>query len=145
MNSTVAAKGSDWWRWIALPFAAILGSILGSAAFMVVQWFGMKMEGGYTEDGWYYKYILPTFAYGIFGWLFTFISFHVAPRGRFIAAVVMTTLFVAFCALCILFELTVPNPDRTTARTVQSVVGCIVGAIASIITAITLHNEHKQT
>lgn len=84
----------DWWRWPLLPVAAILGAILGSGLWLVIQWLLLKFYGGAAEDGWIYRYVLPTVSSGIFGWLFVSISCRVAPRGKVIAGTVMTTILV---------------------------------------------------
>ena len=47
---SISSESSKWWRWPLLPFAAFIGAILGAFLLTLFQWFGMKMQGGYSED-----------------------------------------------------------------------------------------------
>ena len=46
-------------RWIALPFATVIGALLVSILFTLIQWLSLKMVVGASEDGWYYRYLIP--------------------------------------------------------------------------------------
>lgn len=96
-------RWTEWMRWIALPFASFVGGTLGALAFQVVQWLSMKFKGGFAEDGWYYLYLLPILATATFGYLFTVISYLVAPRAKFRATVVMIVLLAVVFAFMIAF------------------------------------------
>lgn len=84
-------KWNGWWRWPLIPFGSLIGAFLGSAVFMLIQWYGLKMQGG-SESGWFFVYILPIMKDAIFGFLFSYIACFIAPRGKVIVGVIMTTL-----------------------------------------------------
>lgn len=91
-NNTGSTGKSDWWRWVALPFAAILGAMLCAFIISILQAASMFLFGGFSTDSVYSKYILPIFSSAIFGWIYVLITLNVAPRGKLIAAVVMITI-----------------------------------------------------
>ncbi len=124
------SQSSTWWRWLVLPFACVVGSLIGAMLVGLFQWFFMKILGGFSEDGWYFLYILPTITSAAFGYLWVSISYYVAPKGKRITAIVMTTLLVTLLVLVTLFSLF--NPNYGTGDKVQSV----LGAIATVATAI---------
>ncbi|ENM5891519.1 hypothetical protein E5115_004029, partial [Vibrio mimicus] len=72
-------RSSKWWIWPLLPFASIIGAALGAFLLVLIQWFGMKVQGGFREDGWYFLYIMPVLSSAIFGWLFSYITLYLAP------------------------------------------------------------------
>ena len=82
-----------------MPFAAFIGAALAAVAFTLLQWLGMKVSGGFSEDGWYYRFILPAISAGFFGYFYVLITLKVAPRGKVISAVVMTTILGVFSLL----------------------------------------------
>jgi len=82
----------QWWRW---PFVVILPPVVALVASFVfhwVQWFGMKMQGGYSEDGWMVLYIAPLFTAAILGWSYAWVAALTAPSAKFPASLVMSTL-----------------------------------------------------
>lgn len=125
---------NDVLRWAAMPVAAILGSVIGSILIVTIYWFSMKFQGGYSEDGWFYLYVIPVIASVAFGGLWVWISMSVAPRGKFVAGIVMTTI------LCLpLLALTVlvwALGRSTVSESIQSTVGCIAAIISAIVTLV---------
>ncbi|ERS89320.1 hypothetical protein Q667_12565 [Marinobacter sp. C1S70] len=85
----------QWWRW---PFVVILPPVVALAAAFIfhwIQWFGMKMQGGYSEDGWMVLYIAPLFTAAILGWSYAWVAALTAPSAKFPASVVMSMLLAA--------------------------------------------------
>jgi hypothetical protein len=121
---------SQWWRWPLMPFAAFFGSLIGSYLFSLVSWFGAKFRGGYSEDGWYYLYVMPVVSYTIFGWLYAYISRTVAPHSKNIAGAVMVTLFGVFL-LGLIFVTW--NLDIARSEAIRTTIGGIAAIIAAII------------
>jgi len=58
-------ESSGWWRWPLLPFASVIGAAIGAILFTFLQWFGLKMHGGYSTDGWFYQYCTSPDKYGL--------------------------------------------------------------------------------
>ena len=79
MNYQDKAPTQDWWRWPLLPFAAVAGALAGSIVATLLMWLGMKLQGGFSEEGWYFRYVMPVIASSIFGFIYTLISCEMAP------------------------------------------------------------------
>lgn len=82
----------QWWRW---PFVAILPPVVSLGAAFLFYWvqrFGMKMQGGYSEDGWMVLYIAPLFTAAILGWSYAWIAALTAPSAKFPASLAMSVL-----------------------------------------------------
>lgn len=127
-----------WWRWPLLPFAAFAGAMAGSAAFMLLQWVSMKMQGGYSEDGWFFLYIVPLMQSAMFGYLYALISCHVAPYGKFIAGVVMVTILVG--GLLLLLALMWIKLEFSK-ELIQPTLAVIAISITSVSTLVSLRDE----
>ena len=52
----------------------------------------MKFQGGYTEDGWAYQYVMPFMGACVFGGIYAWVAYEVAPKGKLIAGTVMVTI-----------------------------------------------------
>ena len=130
----------QWWRWPLVPIAAIAGGMAGSLLFGALNWFSFKLHGGFSEDGWWYRYILPIIISGIFGWLYVKISYYVAPRGKFITGIVMTTLLFIFCFFGL--WLTWHFEKYSTSQSIQVTVITIATLIAAVATLVDAHSEN---
>jgi hypothetical protein len=132
--------GVQWWRWPLLPFASFIGALAGAMLLTVIQWLGMKWQGGYSEDGWYYRYLLPIFSSALFGWLFALIALNVAPSAKVMAAVVMTTVLGVLFAVGLLFVWV--NPRNEIASAIQSTVGAVASVAAAISTIVSNKDDY---
>jgi hypothetical protein len=131
-----------WWRWPLLPFAALIGAMLGSALFMAFQWLAMKFRGDFNEDGWYFLYIMPVIQSAIFGWLYVLITYKIAPQGKFIAGIVMTTILILLSLCMIAFAWF--GPYHITKEAVRATVGLIAMSIAAVISLIAARDEYGE-
>lgn len=128
---TSIPKTNQWWRWPIMPFAAVGGATAGSVALGLVTWVGMKMQGGYAEDGWFYRFVLPVMLSGAFGYIYAKIAYHVAPSGKMVAAIVMVTLLgllvIASTVLgWILPAIGTADAIRATVATIATIVGALI-------------------
>lgn len=130
MNSENRNLWEGWWRWPLIPIASIAGAFLGSAAFMLIQWLSMKYSGHYNENGWYFQYILPLMKDGLFGFLAVYLGCLVAPRGKLIVGVVLTTLV----AVSPFFFYFFTPPGDVTATWFLSAIAIIGGGIIGVLT-----------
>ena len=110
-------------------------------AFGLVQWLSMKIQGGFSEDGWYFRYVLPVMAWGVGGWLYAWIACSVAPRGKVIAGTVMTTLLILVTTMLAAWAWTLAtfSVSQFIFLTIQSIVTW-AAAIAAIVY---VHNDLK--
>jgi hypothetical protein len=99
----------------------------------------MKMQGGFSEDGWWFLYIMPVMQAAVLGWAFTQSAAHIAPRGKFISAVVMVTLLLALFLGVLVFGWASPKVSVGTA--VQATIGTVATAIACIVTLVQIREE----
>jgi len=133
MNAEAQTDGSNqWWRWVVLPFATIIGSAIGTFLISLLQWFGMKMQGGFSEDGWYFLYIMPVISSAVFGWLYAYIACEIAPKGKVVAGTVMVTVlgFIAVLGLLITWM----RPDKSIGESIQITLGSIATMVAAVLT-----------
>ena len=125
-----------------MPFAGVVAGTLGALAFGLFQWLAMKFHGGFSEDGWFFLYILPTITSGIFGYVFVAATYYTAPRGKFITSVVMVTLLTLLMALSIV--LTWNGYSQGMADSIRATVGCVVAVVAAILTLIDHYNKDQR-
>lgn len=129
-------------RWIALPVAPLLGAAVGAGLLALIQWFAMKISGGYSEDGWMYRYILPVFTSGSFGWLFATITCAIAPRGKVIAGIVMTTLLVLLGIVNVIFAWALSK--FSLGEAIQTTASVIALSTSAIITLVHIYSEQES-
>lgn len=139
---TRPGRPNQWWRWPLMPFAAVIGAILGAAIITAINWFFMKFQGGYAEDGWWYLYIKPMFHAGIFGFLYAWIAGYVAPRGKVIASIVMTTILGVLGVVLLAFGWAAPATTwgQGIAATIQ-----LVAAVAAAIFGVLVTKEQEES
>lgn len=141
-NPSLKNQLSGWLRWLLMPFAAFIGGSVGAFLLAFLQWVGLKMHGGFSEDGWYFIYILPIVCSVTFGWLYVLITLNIAPHGKFIAGVVMTTILGVITAFGIVFLWSGPRND--TVEVVQSTLGSIASMVAAIVSLVSLKDEYNK-
>ena len=124
-----------------MPFAAIVGALAGSIAVALFLWFTMKLQGGYSEDGWFYLYIMPIITSAIFGYLYTLISCEMAPRGKLIAGTVMVTILGLFSLVCVVAAWATQN--YPTGRAIQGTVGIVATMVAAVMTLVDASSKHQ--
>lgn len=132
---------AQWWRWPLLPFAATIGAILGTLAFMLLQWLLMMFQG-WGPNGWYALYILPFMSSCLFGYLFAIITLQFAPKGKIIAAVVMTTLLGALYLLGTIGLWAVSKEGVGTA--IQQTIGSIASLGSAIMTIVSEKDNYRS-
>lgn len=105
----------------------------------LIQWFGMKFSGGFSEEGWCFIYILPIITSAVFGYLWVQISYYVAPKNKKITTVFMTVLLVAILLVVTAFSLL--DLNNGTSEKVQSVLGGIAIIVAAVYTIMDLQEK----
>lgn len=135
-----ASAFEGWWRWPLVPLAAPLGATAGAVAFVLLQWLGMKLHGGMSEDGWFFLYILPVIQSAIFGYLYSTISCAVAPRAKLVTGVVMVTLLGALVVVVLVFGWA--TSEGRTGDAVQATVQTVAAMVAAIAALVSFREEH---
>jgi hypothetical protein len=135
-------SGTQWWRWPLVPIAAVVGGLASSLFFWLVHWLGMKLQGGYSEDGWLYYHLLPIVTSVAFGWFFVRITCAVAPRGKVIAGVVMTTLLLVAGIAKLIFIWKLQHYDASEA--VRLTIASLAGYVAAIVALVKVHSAHRE-
>jgi hypothetical protein len=134
-------SSNQWWRWPLMPFAAFFGAALGSFLLGLLQWFSMKFQGGYSEDGWWFRYIMPVFTSAAFGWLYIWIACAIAPRGKVVAGTVMITILFIFLIFTLAF--TWLSTRYEVGYEIQVTIGVIATLVAAVVALVQVHGEHK--
>jgi len=133
----------EWLRWIALPFAAFVGAGVGSQVLVWLWWFPQKFFGGWNESGACFQYVLPCISSAIFGGTFVAISFKVAPRGKAVAGVVMTTIMSVLLILAHIVVL-ITSYDSTGEKIFLTIQGLCV-LVSAVVTLAHLYNDPDWT
>ena len=127
---------SKWWLWPLMPFAAVLGATLGTMILGLIMWLGMKFRGDFSEDGWYYLYIMPVITSVVWGVIFSYISYSMPPKGNLTAGTVMVTVLGVL--VLVMLILIWANGGLELSNKIQSTVGGIAtmaGAIGGLVSA----------
>jgi hypothetical protein len=123
-----------------MPFATIGGSLAGSVVFPLFYWFGLKVSGGFYEDGWMFLYVLPTASSAVFGALWAHISYLVAPYGKLTASTVMVTILGVICVVALFLIWTLPSL-KTASNVFQSIqIAAIM--MAAVVSLVSTHQQN---
>ena len=131
----------QWWRWPLMPLASIAGACAGSIVIGLFLWFTMKLQGGFSEDGWFYIYVTPVISSIAFGYNYSYIACSVAPCGKVIAGTVMATLLAIFLIGGVVIFWT--SPAKTTEESVQITIGAVACIVAAITALVEAHSQEK--
>ena len=135
------SKYSGWWRWLLLPFAAIIGGSIGAIIITRSYWLALEIQG-FSADSWILLYMPPVFSSAVFGWLYVLITLNVVPKWRVIAAIVMTTILgVVLLTGSVLVWL---NPNEALGATIQVIVSSIVTMVSAIASIENYKDEYKD-
>ena len=139
-NSNVEPTiASQWWRWPLVPLASFVAGTAGAFAFGAFFWLSMKLQGGYQETGWMFRYVLPILCMGAFGWLFVTSASWVAPRGKFIVAVVMLTVLILIGLMNLLVHWVFQTTEISEA--VRVTFGAVSASFMGILAMIQIHKD----
>jgi hypothetical protein len=129
----------DWWRWPLVPIGSIAGAVGGAILMTALQWLAMKIEGRISEDGWWARFVQPLMVSGVFGYLWSTLAYSIAPKGKLIAAVVMTTLLgVLWCATIIIV---INDSNFPIFNKVYASISVVTSMIAAICGVVSKHSE----
>lgn len=125
-----------------MPFAALIGGVLGAALFSLAHTLGMLFHGGLETDGWMYLYVLPISTAAAFGWTFVWIACAVAPTGKVITGAIMTTLLVVGS---VTYAVVVWVGGHTSiGEEIKATVGCLACSVAAIACVFQTHDKHGE-
>lgn len=143
MDGYSASNGTtvknQWWKWPLVPLASLVGASLAVVAFVLMQWVSLKFIGG-SPNGWLFKYIVPVFASGVFGFAFIWSACQVAPRYKAITSIVMSTVLIIL--LLVILFLICTNPKYSYGVIILSLFQCAVTcfvAVATVLDSIRLY------
>jgi len=108
----------------------------------LVLWFGMKMQGGFSEDGWYFRYVMPVISSAIFGYLYSTIAVEVAPRGKIIAGTVMVTILGLIAAISLFISWFAPATP--IGEKIQMTVGSMATMVVAILTLVDANGQSAR-
>lgn len=113
-----------------MPFAAVLGGALAALLFVSLQWLGMQFYGGFSKDGWMFRYVFPLIGAGSFGYFYVYIASMVAPSAKFTTGVAMTSVYGAIGVLLVV--LTWINPGYPKGQAVFDTVRFAVALLGAL-------------
>lgn len=118
-----------------VPLAAIAASLVAMIGITFCGWYALKMFGGFHEDGWIYRYILPVVGSGWAGFAWCYSSAYVAPRGKVITSAAMATvvsIIVLFLAGAVFAspQAFSNHPIEMALNAVATIVGAVVATVS---------------
>jgi len=128
--SPVAKWSDDWWRWPLVPVAAVAGLLAAWIAASAIMWLQMKFTGGFAEDGWYFRYIVPALASAAAGYGYSIAACMTAPRGHKFAGTAMVTLLAIVGVLSAAIAWT--SGHYSVGQAIQTTVAAVVTQAAAI-------------
>lgn len=140
MSASQSGSGIyQWWRWPLMPVVAAAGSFIGVAALMFFGWLSLHVFGGFSNDSWLVRYMLPIAAASTAGFLFAFCACNVPPRGGVVSGIVMTTIYAVVKVGWVLsIWLT---PGQAMGRAVMELVVGVVAVISAVSYVVNFHNK----
>lgn len=105
-------------------------------ALGLIMWLGMKFRGDFSEDGWYYLYIMPVITSVVWGVIFSYISYNMPPKGNLTAGTVMVTILGVFVLLMLVLiwgtgGLEISNKIQSTVGGIATMAGAIGGLVSA--------------
>ncbi|MBW4934980.1 hypothetical protein [Marinobacter sp. F4206] len=131
-----------WWRWLFVPVVPPVAGLAGGAAFHLMQWFGMKMTGGYSEDGWIFLYFMPLVTAGFVGWAYSWSAAMIAPSARLKASFTMTVFLFLFAVFASVVAIV--GPEYSRFEVVSVVLMSIAAVMGSIVALIGIKKAHSN-
>ncbi|KQW00165.1 hypothetical protein [Rhizobacter sp. Root1221] len=130
-NASPTVRWTDeWWRWPLVPVAAVAGLFAAWIAASAVLWLQMKFTGGFAEDGWYFRFIVPALASAAAGYGYSMAACMTAPRGHKFAGTAMVTLLAVVGLLSTTIAWTSTN--YSVGLAIQTTVAAVVTQAAAI-------------
>jgi hypothetical protein len=129
-------------RWIAMPFASVLGSMLAGILVNVFFYIGDLIHFGNIEGSCFFHYVDRTLSSGLSGYVFTLIAYKVAPSCKYTAAVVMTTILGVACTALLVMAWVVEGIE--TAERFDASLGSIAAVVGGIISASELRSDTRS-
>ena len=78
-------------RWVSVPIASILGALFCVGIWTLFEWVLLKLNLMLDVPDWFFQYIFPVAAAGIFGFFCIQIACYVAPSRKVATAIFMAT------------------------------------------------------
>ena len=141
-------KATEIFRWLSLPFATILGALIVSYVSGLALVIGAKIYADVAVDGLYNQFVIPLWTSGVFGTLYAYIAYRVAPRWKLAACGMMVAVQVAVFVRLIFFIWT--RPGESTYASLNGVgassfsLGLSVSMFASLW-VLTLAHRNPET
>ncbi len=118
-------------RWIAMPFASILGGLLAGALVNLLFYIGDLSNFGNLGGSCFFEYVDRTIASALSGYATTRIAAMVAPTGKYTSAVVMCTLLALLCAAGCILAWSLRGIE--TGERITTTLICVAAAIGAIV------------
>ena len=124
----------QWWRWFALPIAAVAGGIVGAVAVGLAVWFVTGGTIGAPNAGGLLQFVPIVLRASVFGWLFVYIASVVAPTAKLLASTVMTGVLIitSGAALLLVWGFRMYDTSNAVINTVEAVIAAAAGLVALV-------------
>lgn len=134
----------QWWRWLLIPIAAPVSAIFVVAAVAGIQYLFAKIHGGIRSDGWYWLFVMPAINLASLSYTATLVTGLLAPTGKTIAAVVITTVLSTIALMQPIFYFSFDLHDSSLTEHIQVIVTTLAIIIGGILGVCHIHDESRE-
>lgn len=92
----------DWWRWLVMPLACLLGAVLGTMVIFVIYRISTLING-FDPDQWWPQFVENIFILCSFGYFWSSIAYLVAPKNKLLSANIMIAVYGLACVFLLIF------------------------------------------
>lgn len=117
----------DVLRWVAMPFAAVIGASLGAGVLVLMVF---TAPAGFLLRGSYIVYIISIISAYVFGFLYAYIVYAISPRSKEVAVVVMTTVLCVMGTMMLILGWVLASDNTSLAiRATLQIIAAMVAAV----------------
>lgn len=117
-----------------MPIAAFGAALITSYLMGFFQYLGLKMYGGFQEDGLMLLYIAPMLSCAAFGYVFAYIAYKVSPKAKLRTGITMSVVLLAAWGVLVVFGWNSPSFKTSQALTETfRLIGILIGTAMALV------------
>ncbi len=134
MSNTTQSVDRRIWRWLLMPPASLVGSVLS-----VYIW--SHIDTGFLSS---FSLMRTISGAAVFGGMYTYIAFSVSPHSKTTATTAMVTIFVMTHIFSFIAPYLMKVAIFDTPIVYSAIVSSIVSSLTSVMTLVVMHHNQKM-